>query len=86
MKSHITSDFKKCFEKLPERIKQLAKKNYKIWQKEPNYPSLVFKRVSKKYPIYSIRIGLGWRALGIKREETIIWLWIGSHADYEKLI
>ncbi|MGH9395588.1 MAG: hypothetical protein ACRD18_01885 [Terriglobia bacterium] len=32
-------------------------------------------------PIYSVRISLGWRAIGIRKEDTMIWYWIGSHYD-----
>jgi hypothetical protein len=31
-------------------------------------------------------VGLSHRALGIKEKETMIWFWIGSHEDYDKLI
>lgn len=37
-------------------------------------------------PIYSVRIALGWRAVGVKEGEHMIWFWIGSHAEYDKLI
>jgi hypothetical protein len=47
---------------------------------------LAFKRVGKKYPTYSIRVGLGWRALGFKGDDVVVWFWIGSHAEYERLI
>jgi hypothetical protein len=44
------------------------------------------KRVHEHNPIYSVRIGLHYRALGLKEDDTIIWFWIGSHAEYDKLI
>jgi len=31
-------------------------------------------------------VGIHYRALGIGIEEDIVWFWIGSHADYDKLI
>jgi hypothetical protein len=36
--------------------------------------------------IYSARIGLGYRALGVRQGSTIVWFWIGSHADYDRLV
>ena len=86
MNSHLTDDFLGCFAKLPERIKRLARENYRLWSGNPYHPSLSFKRVGKKYPAYSVRVGLGWRALGFKDENTIVWFWIGSHPEYEKII
>ncbi len=34
----------------------------------------------------SVRIGIGYRALGVRKGEEIIWFWIGSHADYDRLL
>ncbi|WP_246844333.1 hypothetical protein [Hydrocoleum sp. CS-953] len=45
-----------------------------------------FKKIHPVQPIYSVRIGLNWRAVGIKDSNTIIWFWIGSHSDYNQLI
>ena len=86
MKSHLTPDFIALFRKLPKRIQYLARKNYQLWKDNPSHPGLRFKPVGTKHAIYSIRIGIGWRALGVKKGETIIWFWISSHADYEKLL
>ena len=86
MKSHLTDDFLECFAKLPKRTKRLARENYKLWSNNPYHPSLSFKRVGKKYPAYSVRVGLGWRALGFRDGNAIVWFWIGSHPEYERLI
>ena len=86
MKSRLTADFIRCFHNLPDRIKRAARKNYKLWKNNPDHPGLQFKPVGKKYPAYSVRVGIGWRALGVKQNDTIIWFWIGSHAEYDKLL
>ena len=86
MISYISEDFIKCFNNLPGRIKERARKCYMLWRDNPNHPSLEFKRVSRKQPVYSARIGLGWRTLCIKKDNYVIWFWIGSHADYDKII
>ncbi|MCY3019966.1 MAG: hypothetical protein NTW87_13180 [Planctomycetota bacterium] len=86
MKSHLTRDFRVCFASLPERIQRLARENYRLWQHNPHHPGLDFKRVGRKCPAYSVRIGIGWRALGFRQRDTIVWFWIGSHAGYERLI
>jgi len=36
--------------------------------------------------IYSVRVGLGYRALGAMAGDTVTWFWIGSHAEYDKLL
>ena len=70
MKSDLTRDFIARFGKLPSRIQHLARKNYKLWTKNPSYPGLQYKLVGDKKPIYSIRVSIGWRALGIKIEDV----------------
>ncbi len=86
MKSHLTRDFRNCFARLPERIQRLARENYNLWKQNPHHASLAFKRVGRKHPAYSIRVGLGWRALGFPEDNNVVWFWIGSHAEYERLI
>ena len=86
MRSHLTEDFVSRFEKLPPRIQRLARKNYKLWKKNPSHAGLQFKRVGKRKPVYSVRVGIGWRALGLKMDDVIVWFWIGSHAEYNELI
>lgn len=86
MNSYITDDFADCFEKLPDSVKKQAKKAYRLWKKDMNYPSLHLKRVNAKDPVYSVRIGRGWRVLGLMEGNAIMWFWIGTHADYDKLL
>jgi len=86
MVSHTTERFWKSFEELPADVQARAKKAYEIWEGDHYHESLQFKKVHPKRPIYSVRIGRDWRAIGIKEDETITWFWIGSHSDYDKLI
>lgn len=88
MKSELTDEFIKCFADLPERVKKTARKNYRLWQRNPSHPSLEFKKLNiTTEPTYSVRVGIGWRAVGVmKNSETIVWFWIGSHNNYDKLL
>ena len=86
MKSRVTEDFLTLFAKLPTEIQVRARKNYRLWRQDPSHPSLQFKRIHAKDPIYSIRVGRSWRALGLLEGDTIYWFWIGSHSDYDSLI
>ena len=86
MKSQISEDFLACFRRLPDEIKALARKNYKLWRADTSHPSLQFNRVGKTEPVYSVRVGIGWRALGLVEGDTITWFWIGTHAEYDRLI
>jgi len=84
--SRLTEDFVGCFRRLPDEIKKLARKNYRLWRANPSHPSLQFKRVHQTEPIYSVRVGRGHRAVGLLEQNTISWFWIGKHDDYEKII
>jgi hypothetical protein len=84
--SYLDEDFIKYFKKLPERIKVRARKAYRQWKENPFDPWLQFKQVHTSKPIYSVRVNIGWRALGYKKNNTVLWFWIGSHEDYNKII
>jgi hypothetical protein len=84
--SRATDAFWKAYRNLPDQVQQRARTAYRIWQENPAHPSLQFKQIHSTEPIFSVRIGLGWRAVGVRSGETIVWYWIGSHADYDTLI
>ena len=86
MNSQLTDDFLACFANLPDRVKAQARKSYRLWRENPAHPSLHFKKVHGHEDLYSVRVGLGWRALGLLEGNTVTWFWIGSHADYDNLI
>ena len=78
-----TQRFWQSFQKLPISIQQLARKNFDLLKRDLNHPSLHFKKVGK---FWSARIGLNYRALAFKDGEDYIWLWIGSHDEYEQIL
>lgn len=86
MTSYLTDDFLAHFSTLPDHIKKLARKNYRLWKQNSQHPGLQFKRVHKTEPLYSVRVGRGWRAVGLREGNAIYWFWIGSHAEYDKLL
>lgn len=88
MKSRATRNFWKLFQRLPKHIQAEARNIYQVWQRDPFHSSLRFKKlaVSEGLPVYSIRIGRNWRALGILEGDTVKWFWIGSHEAYTQII
>jgi len=84
--SHTTKQFRKLLRELPADVQKQARQAYLTWARDPWHSSLHFKRIHGTDPIYSARIALGWRAVGVRSGDTVIWYWIGSHADYDKLI
>ncbi len=86
MISHTTQRFRKLYGNLPEQIRKQARYVYRQFKRDPYYPSLHFKRVHSSEPIYSVRITKDYRAVGVQQNNEIIWFWIGSHSDYDKLL
>jgi hypothetical protein len=86
VKSIVTEDFIACFAGLPAEVREQARRAYQMWQSNPKHPGLRFKPIQGHDGLYSVRIGIGWRALGRVEDDTVTWFWIGSHADYDKLI
>lgn len=80
-----SSKFWQRFDNLPANIQQLARDNYLLLKENPAHPSLHFKPI-KNGELRSARVGLGYRALGVPVDEGVLWFWIGSRADYDRLI
>lgn len=86
MISHATNQFWKTHSLLPERIQKQAEKAYEQWKANPFHPGLHFKCIHKVKSVYSVRIGIGYRALGRRHEDQMIWFWIGTHEAYNELV
>jgi len=87
MRSYTTAGFLKLLYALPTHIQLIAFKNYRLWKNNHSHPSIDFKRIGTvEPPVYSVRVGIGWRALGYVEKECIYWFWIGSHAHYDRLL
>jgi hypothetical protein len=65
------------------RLSQLADKNFELLKAGPQHPSLHFKVVGW---FRSVRVGLRYRALGIEVPDGITWFWIGTRAEYDRLL
>jgi mRNA-degrading endonuclease RelE of RelBE toxin-antitoxin system len=86
VKSRTPAQFRKLFTDLPETIQEQTRKAYRQFKEDPGYPSLRFKKVHPKLPIYSARINKDYRAVGQLEDDTVIWFWVGSHAEYNLLL
>ncbi len=86
MKSFTTSRFRDLYAALPEDVRAAARESYQHWRLDAGHPGLRFKPVHPSRPIWSVRIGRGWRALRLRKDDGITWFWIGSHADYDRLL
>lgn len=69
--------------RLPEDIQIVARKNFELLKASPSHPSLHFKKVGN---LWSARVGINYRALAIEDGEDFIWVWIGRHDEYTRMI
>lgn len=81
-----TERFWRCYSTLPLFVKKQAREAYKLFVVDPYYAGLHFKRIHSTRPIFSVRITIDYRAIGIMQDNEIVWFWIGSHSEYDKLI
>ncbi|MCE9525547.1 MAG: hypothetical protein K8R36_05785 [Planctomycetales bacterium] len=86
MKHFTLPRFWQHYQKLPREIQELADKNYELLKSDPNHPSLHFKKIGGKKQLWSVRVGAHYRALGMEGSEGIVWFWIGTHAEYDRLL
>lgn len=72
-----------AYESLLVSVQRLADRNYEIIKKDPKHPSLHFKKIGR---YWSVRVGIHYRALAVEVEDGVLWFWVGSHSEYDKLI
>jgi hypothetical protein len=83
VKHRATPDFWYHYRQLPEEIQELANRCYEFLKRDPRYPSLHFKKVEQ---FWSVRVGIHYRALAVEDNDDIAWFWIGTHAEYDRLL
>jgi mRNA-degrading endonuclease RelE of RelBE toxin-antitoxin system len=83
MRHYTTRRFRSSYDKLPAHVRKIADSKFKILQEDPNHPSLRLKKIGE---FWSVRISRDYRALATQRADGMYWLWIGTHAEYDKLI
>lgn len=83
MKHHASPTFWTQYRALPDSVRELADKSFALLKADPRHPSLHFKRVDR---FWSVRVGIQYRAIGLDLEDGVLWFWIGTHAEYDKMV
>jgi hypothetical protein len=83
VRHRATRRFWACYKALPEEAQRLADGRYALLRQDTRHPSLHFKKVGR---FWSVRVGLHYRALAVEDETDFVWFWIGTHAEYDRLI
>jgi hypothetical protein len=85
--SKTTKRFWKLLEELTTETQLQARVAYQLFAQNPYHPSLQFKALTDfAEPLYSVRIGAHYRALGLLEHDEITWIWIGTHSQYNKVL
>jgi hypothetical protein len=83
VKHRASLRFWKCYKALPKEVQELANRCYAQLKADPAHPSLHYKKIGS---LWSVRVGLHYRALAAEANQDRAWFWIGSHADYDRLL
>jgi hypothetical protein len=83
MANHASPRFWSAYEALPNNAKRLADKSFALFEQNPRHPSLHFKLVGR---FWSVRVGSSYRALAVPIDDGLLWSWIGTHEEYERLL
>jgi len=83
LKHYASPGFWALYEKLPVDVRSLADKNYGLLKSDSRHPSLHFKKVGE---LWSVRVGAHHRALATEVEGGMYWFWIGTHAEYDRIV
>jgi mRNA-degrading endonuclease RelE of RelBE toxin-antitoxin system len=86
MLSRTTRQFRRLLSSLPSDVQQDAQRAFRQFLNNPAHPGLQFKKLEGEDGIYSARIGHGYRALAVMKKDRVVWYWIGSHSDYDRLV
>jgi hypothetical protein len=84
--SKATPQFWQHYADLPVDIQRLADKAYAIWSGDPSHGSLSFKKLAGHDALWSVRIGRQYRALARRNGNLVVWVWIGHHSQYDRLV
>ncbi|MHB1157540.1 MAG: ParE family toxin-like protein [Phycisphaerales bacterium] len=85
MKSLTRPSFWHAYDGLNPQVWDAARKAYGLFADNPDHPSLRFKKLGGYANIWSVRINEQYRAVGERNGDTVVWVWIGSHNDFDKL-
>jgi hypothetical protein len=71
------------YAKLPQDVQDRADKCFALLKRNPNHPSLQFKKIGDAW---SVRVDLCHRAMAVEDGPDFIWVWIGRHDEYERIL
>lgn len=83
MKHRASPAFWQWYNQLPTEVQEVANKNYLLLKQNPQHPSLHFRQIGR---FWTVRIGIRYRALAVEIPDGLVWFWIGTHTEYDRLL
>lgn len=83
MNHYAAPDFWASYKILPISVRTLADRAFILLKDDARHPSLHFKKVGE---FWSVRVGLHHRAVGKQLPDGVLWFWIGTHAEYDRIV
>jgi len=83
--SKVRPSFWRAYERLSPLVKARAKSAWQLFEQTPEHSSLHFKKLQAYENLWSVRISEQYRAVGVRNGETIEWIWIGTHNEFDNL-
>ena len=78
-----TQRFWRRYASLQPGVQSIADQSFALLKRDPRHPSLHFKKTGK---LWSARVGIHHRALAVPDAAGFLWIWIGTHTEYDRLI
>ncbi len=87
MEHRTDAKYNKLLAALPKEIQTKEDRQFQRLEEDDRHPSLRFKKLGGKENHWSFRVDGNYRALGRESgTEMIVWYWIGTHSEMEKVI
>lgn len=86
MKSRTTEEFRDALAGRPADVRKQARKAYELSRENPAHSSLQFKPIQASHSVWSPRVSSQCRVLAFREPDAIVWFWIGSHSDDDRIL
>lgn len=85
MNSRTRPSFWRAYARLSEPNRKAARRAYALFAQNPDQPSLRFKKLAGYDHVWSVRINEQYRAVGERQGDTVVWVWVGTHNEFDNL-
>jgi len=83
--SKVRPSFWRAYHRLAPSVKSRARESWRLFESNPDHPSLRFKKLQARHDLWTVRITDQYRVVGVRTGETIEWIWIGTHNEFDNL-